>query len=297
MNNCDLALSLGGDNYSLNYNMPVKQLTEDLFFIKKKKPCLFWSGSLDKAVKLNKFSDLFFNFFKNFNLIYVRENLTYKILKKKKFKNLYFFPEIAHTLKPQKSQRLFRNNFSNLGINLFNEVGSYKIDKSQEKVILDFLKIILKKKINVTLVPHTNVTNRLKENEYDYLFRIYKILKIDFKNIKILPKNLTCEQTKYYISKLNFFFTLRYHAYIAAVSSNVPTAIFSYSFKSLGINKIIFNNNKLLINIKNISKKKILSSFKYMMLNHKEIKKSLINYNNKNNNDFVRLKKILNIYL
>lgn len=136
--------------------------------------------------------------------------------------------------------------------------------------------------------------NSLKLDEYSYLKYVTKNLIKENKNIKILPPNLNTLEIKSYISQLDYFFTLRYHAYIAAISSNVPAIIFSYSLKSYSNVKDIFNNLNTSLPFLNINLENLMKKFSYLKKNKIKIKQDLKKFNSFYKKSIKKLYPIIN---
>ena len=83
---------------------------------------------------------------------------------------------------------------------------------------------------------------------------------------------------KGYIARMKFFIGARTHATIAAYSSGVPTMVLGYSVKSKGIAKDIFDEEKLVLGIDEISDaKKLIAKFEEMKTEEDSIKEILKN--------------------
>jgi len=75
---------------------------------------------------------------------------------------------------------------------------------------------------------------------------------------------------------MRFFIGARTHATIAAYSTLVPTMVLGYSVKSKGIAKDIFGEEKLVLNLSEISdSSKLIAKFEEMQSEEKEIKELL----------------------
>ena len=73
---------------------------------------------------------------------------------------------------------------------------------------------------------------------------------------------------------MRFFIGARTHATIAAYSTLIPTMVLGYSVKSRGIAKDIFGEEKLVLNLKDISdSSKLIEKFQEMVLDEQELKK------------------------
>jgi len=88
----------------------------------------------------------------------------------------------------------------------------------------------------------------------------------------LLPNDLNAIQYKGFIARMRFFIGARTHATIAAYSNCVPTLVLGYSIKSKGIAKDIFGEEKLVLNIQEISDStKLVAKFDEMVREENEL--------------------------
>ena len=77
---------------------------------------------------------------------------------------------------------------------------------------------------------------------------------------------------------MRFFIGARTHATIAAYSTLIPTMVLGYSVKSKGIAKDIFGEEKLVLNLKEISdSSKLIEKFQEMVRDEEEVIQTLAN--------------------
>lgn len=232
----EVVLSIGGDNYC--YGIP-----QDIIFInkclkKQGKKLVLWGCSVDTNILENQevVDDL-----KSYDLITVRESLTFDALKSIGIEKLILCADPAFLL-PKQDVSLpewFIEN-KTIGINISPMVLKY--EKYENAVINNYYKLIeyilAGTDYNIALIPHvTGIMN----NDNDTISLLYDKYKQSGRIGKINVAN--CEVLKGYISKCRFFIGARTHATIAAYSTCVPTLVVGYSIKALGIAKDIFGDN------------------------------------------------------
>ena len=126
--------------------------------------------------------------------------------------------------------------------------------------------------MTIALTPHVIDEGN---NDFEILNKFYKEFK-DTGRILILPDHLNAIQYKGYISRMRFFIGARTHATIAAYSSCVPTMVLGYSVKSKGISRDLFGEEKLVLNVAEISNSNsLITNFEQMLNEEDEIRKAL----------------------
>ena len=266
INEVDVCLSIGGDNYCYGEQDWLYEIDKNIK--KKGKKLILWACSIgDEDLSERKLEDL-----KTFDLILARESLTYKVLIEKGLTNVELVADPAFTMvkeelplpKGWKENDTVGLNFSPLVL---------KRNPKAMKATIELVKYILKKtKSVIALTPHVmeegNDDSELLKNLYD-MFK-------DTKRIILLPNNLTAIQYKGYIARMRFFIGARTHATIAAYSNCVPTMVLGYSIKSRGIAKDLFGEEKLVLGINDISNiEKLTNGFDELLRDEKEIRNTL----------------------
>lgn len=230
-----VAFSVGGDNYC--YPWSAKQGAElDRVIRKAGAKTVFWGCSVDEEfITPEVREDL-----EQFDLITVRETISYRILKQIN-PNTVLVADPAFLL--DKTELPLPENFiegNTVGINISPMIMDYGdgglIRENYEKLIEYILD---QTDMNVCLIPHViwEANNDLEPIEllyqkYGHTGRVSKI------------GDHNCTELKGFISRCRFFVGARTHATIAAYSSCVPTLVVGYSVKAKGIALDLFGTDE-----------------------------------------------------
>ena len=234
---CDLAISVGGDNYCYGDSEWLYYLHD--MATKRGKPSVLWGASIEEALIDNRMEEDF----RKFSMIIVRESISYEALKKREFKNVYMCPDPAFCLKalnPEKENSLLKSERKYIGINISPLVERKEVSPGMVwKNVYNTIEFILKNTdYDVMLIPHVVTSDN---NDYELL----KKYQCRFPgNRVILIDDQPCEILKYYISKCDVVIAARTHASIAAYSMCIPTLVIGYSVKSRGIARDLFGTEK-----------------------------------------------------
>lgn len=262
----DIVISVGGDNYCYKHCTWLYAL--DNFAKSKKKNTVLWGASLfEKIDDMELINDM-----KNFDLLVIRESISYNEIKKYIPENhLLYAPDPAFSLEPKKvkmnnwykKRKILALNLSPLTINT-----TYKY-----REVIKFIDYILSKtKYSICLLPHVTtedcsdleILSKIKE-EYKNNDRIY-----------LEEGDYNCCELKYIISKCNMLIAARTHASIAAYSTIVPTLVLGYSVKSKGIAKDLFDNiDNYVLPHDRLNVENLINKFNYIDKNQKLIKNIL----------------------
>ena len=266
IDNADICLSIGGDNYCYGEQPWLYEI--DRRVKKKGKKLVLWACSIgEEDMSPIKLQDL-----KGFDLILARESLTYNMLRSKGLTNMKLCADPAFTMGKEelplpegwKKGDTIGFNFSPL------VVKKNMLSKDAVKELIRH--ILATTESTIALTPHVIEAGN---NDFEVLSELYK----EFKNtnrVIILPDNLTAIQYKGYIARMRLFIGARTHATIAAYSSYVPTMVLGYSVKSKGIAKDLFGQERLILEISDISNKdKLINVFNELLNEEEEIKATL----------------------
>ncbi|WP_057912987.1 polysaccharide pyruvyl transferase family protein [Peribacillus muralis] len=268
INEADVCLSIGGDNYCYGEQPGWYEINKRIK--NKGKKLVLWGCSIgEEDMSERKLQDL-----KLFDLILARETITFNMLKKKGLSNVKLCADPAFTM--EKEELPLPKGWeegNTIGLN-FSPLIMKKNENSKVAVINLISHILNTTTFIVALTPH--VTER-HNNDYDLLKEFFYKFK-DSKRVILLPDNLNAIQYKGYIARMRFFIGARTHATIAAYSNYVPTMVLGYSVKSKGISNDIFGEEKLVLGIGELSDTNILiSKFEEMVKEENEIKETLYN--------------------
>jgi polysaccharide pyruvyl transferase WcaK-like protein len=274
-------LSVGGDNYSLDYGIPRLFVALDDYVIKRKIPLIIWGASVGPFNSNIDYEKFILNHLKKIDGIFVRESASYEYLIGKGIKsNVYRVADPAFLMDIEKVDN-FKFDISlndSIGINLSPLFANFLFNGNMKKWVEYAAKIvdsiIEKFKRPVVLIPHVGSKSE-NWDDFSFLKDVYEICNKDKSLIKLVSNDYNAAQMKWIISKLYIFAGARTHSTIAAFSTGIPTLSFSYSLKSKGINKDIYDCYDYCLNPKEIKINNILEKFEMIIERHSYLKEKI----------------------
>ena len=262
----DLFLSIGGDNYCYGEQHGIYEIDRQIK--KAGKKLVLWGASIGKEdLSEQKVKDL-----KSFDLILARETLTEKILKDAGLKNVELVADGAFLM--GKSELPLSSNWregKTIGFN-FSPLVFKKNPDSKAAAFALILHILETTDFTVCFLPHVILQGN---DDYEILKEFYEKFK-ESERVILLPNNLNATEYKGYIARMKFFIGARTHATIAAYSCSVPTMVLGYSVKSKGIAQDIFGEEKLVLDLSEISDtRKLIAKFEEMIDEEVSLKETL----------------------
>ena len=266
--NYDVFISVGGDNYCYGESSDIYTLDREIK--KAGKKLILWGASVGQEdLTPAKIQDL-----QRFDLLLARETLTEKVLKNAGCKKVKLVADGAFLM--EKTELPLPEKFlenKTVGFN-FSPLVFARNPQSKEAAFQLVEHILATTDFNIGLVPHVIIETNSDYETLKEFFEKYK----ETNRFFLLPDHLNATEYKGYISRLRFFIGARTHATIAAYSSEVPTMVLGYSVKSKGIAKDIFDEEKLVLGIDEISDaKKLIAKFEEMKTEEHSIKEILKN--------------------
>lgn len=262
----DAFISIGGDNYCYGEQKGIYEIER---CIKKAgKKLILWGASIgEEDLSDAKIKDL-----KNFDLLLVRESLTYDVLTRAGIDNVKLVADGAFLM--EKKELALPENWKEgktVGFN-FSPLIFKRNPESKDAAFALVQHILDTTDFAVCFIPHVIIPGN---NDYQILEEFHKKFQHTGRVI-LLPDNLDATEYKGYIAKTKFFIGARTHATIAAYSSQVPTMVLGYSIKSKGISKDIFGDVKLVLDIKETSDaQKLIARFEEMKSEEAELREIL----------------------
>lgn len=251
---CDLVLSIGGDNYSLDYGLA------SLFFfvglaeaaMRIGRPVVLWGASVGPFREISGVERQMARHLSRLALITVRETQSQRYLAELGVsKNVRLTSDSAFAMVPE---ALALDEFwpresrqGVLGLNLSPLIDTVRTKRGATISLLDeaaeFIRRVAAAGWSVVLIPHVIPLDGVAANNDEvYLRRICDVVRSDVPNVSVVPGHLSAPQLKYVIGRCRFFIGARTHATIAALSMGVPTVSIAYSVKAQGINLDLFGH-------------------------------------------------------
>ncbi|KKH94968.1 polysaccharide pyruvyl transferase [Methanosarcina sp. 1.H.T.1A.1] len=278
---CHSVLSLGGDNYSLDYGIPERFTILDDIAIENRKSIVIWGASVGPFDKLPKYEQYIISHLQKVNGIFARESSTIKYLKEKGVtQNIYKVGDPAFlmdAIEPKELDNKIKIEEGSIGINFSPLMAKYVTGGDLKKWTNLASEIIIhvseKTYRKIYLIPH--VTSPLPNSDYEFLKSVQKITKIDKNKLILIPPKYNAAETKWIISKMFLFAGARTHSTIAALSSCIPTLSFAYSIKAKGINNDIFANENYCLNPEDLNAELVNRKIELLIENNTQIREYL----------------------
>lgn len=260
----DAVLAIGGDNYSLDYRIPVVTQAVDAFAMNVGKPVFLWGASVGPFDREPAYKPAITRHLSRMTQVFVREQSSFDYLTNNLgLRNVTLTADAAFSLKPEPvdmSAFWPRSEGDIIGINFSPLVARKDFSSeraSNDEVIRDLILSLHARGKQVLLIPHVVEDNW--NNDYTYMHDVLTRYDLHDK-ASIVPPTFNSCQLKEVISRLSLLVAARTHATIAAFSSCVPTISLSYSVKAKGINQMVFGHTDYVLPTKGIQSQTILDA-------------------------------------
>jgi len=273
-------LSIGGDNYSLDYGIPRIFTGLDDLVLSRKKPIVIWGASVGAFSKIPEYEKYMIKHLKKVNGIFARETATVEYLAGKGVtENVFRVADPAFLMEanePKKEKFNIEIPKEAIGINLSPLMAKYTTGGDLKKWVelaANIVKEISKKSgLKIYFIPHVT-----SPHSDDYKFMRDVLVAVDKRKerVELIPCNLTAAETKWVISKMAIFAGARTHSTIAAMSSGIPTLSFGYSIKAKGINYDIFGHDQYCLEPDQLLPKTVAEKVEELVRESDKIKKQI----------------------
>lgn len=278
----DAALSIGGDNYTLDYGIPWKFVNLDRYVLGHSRPLAIWGASIGPFDKNPEFAGIMHEHLKReVTAIFVREKRSYDYLLRHGIAdNVYLMSDPAFLMdtKPVASDRVgFEIPEDAVGFNL-SPLMAYYVGNDQATRLVDVATDVVdavqsRLRCPVVLIPHVTSPH---SNDHELLKRIHERLAAKGSGRAfLLPDTFDAEETKWAISQLSCLVAARTHATIAAFSTCVPTVSLAYSVKAFGINEELFGHTDFVVGPEEFSAQSIIMKIEMALARADEIRNVL----------------------
>jgi len=197
--------------------------------------------------------------------------------------NVKIFPDIAITMEMRKNSDIddIINKFSGQKIiGISPNIVCKQLDKKENYIpaLKKLTEYIIEKYNDVILlfIPHTIEEGHLnKEDDYSICKYLHENIMESNRSEIINTLEFSPEETKYLISKCDFFIGSRFHSLIAAISSSVPGIAIGWHWKYEEMMDWLEIENNV-IQYWNLTTEKLIDMFNFNYNNREKIKKQML---------------------
>jgi colanic acid/amylovoran biosynthesis protein len=246
-----LVLSIGGDNYTLDYGIPWMYVNLDRYILASGKPLVLWGASVGPFDREAKFGRMIHRHLRReITAVFVREERSRAYLEEQGItRNVHLMPDPAFVMDPEPvsdSTIGWELPSEAIGVNVSPLMAKYVTNGDQaawRNIGVEIVRKLLQTQGRpVILIPHVT-----SPHSDDHLFLRQIQLQLSSERVAILPKTLSAANIKYVISRLSCLIAARTHATIASFSTGVPTVSLAYSRKAWGINEMLFGHSRYVV--------------------------------------------------
>jgi len=263
---CTALLSVGGDNYSLDYGVPKRFVHMNRLAHNFGKPIVIWGASIGPFTTNPAFEKLIVSHLKNeVDLILVREKASRDYLG-----SLGISGNVERVGDPAFLLKATPCPINRLGFELPEHFITFSTGAMMAKYVTGgsgtrwalccretIIALTKKTGLPIVLVPHV---------EADHAF-FQTIINGGGStgNIHLLNRQLTAAEMKWVIGKSELLVGSRMHATIAAYSAGVPVLSLAYSIKAIGMNLEIYGHKDYLLYKDDISTASVLDKATHIL--------------------------------
>ena len=280
LDSASAALSIGGDNYSLDYGIPTLFTGLNDLVIDHGKPLVLWGASVGPFGIMPDYERCMADHLQKVTGIFARESATIEYLESIGItSNVYPVADPAFLMEPVKPDGIDEEmpiEEGAIGLNLSPLMAKYVTGGDLEtwtriasSIISDVARAT---ELPVYLISHVTSPH---DNDYAFLQNALSLSNEKGLKITVVPPHYNATETKWIIGQMAVFAGARTHATIAALSSEVPCLSFAYSMKAKGINRDIFGHNDYCLNPADLKAKTVTAQIQLMLDHAFEIRNDL----------------------
>jgi polysaccharide pyruvyl transferase WcaK-like protein len=259
------ALSVGGDNYTLDYGKPYVFLDLDDRLRTSRIPVVIWGASIGPFTDDPEFEAEIAKHLRELDHIFVRESVSLDYLRELGVENVTLMADPAVHMEaraprnPSWDASAFDGavglNFSPFQARHLGGGGRdyWQVDAQELAMLADLAAdvvrwLLRRQERPVVLVPHVTAPEAWN-NDHALLQSVYRRLEPrEQERVVVLPDTLTAPEMKWAISRCSAFAGSRLHSTIGAISSGVPTLAFGYSRKARGLMRDLYGHDDMCLN-------------------------------------------------
>ena len=284
---CDAVISIGGDNYSLDYG-----LVSLCFFVgiaeralEMGKTVALWGASVGPFSAEPRVERMMAAHLKRLHMVSIRESHSFQYLQALGLGNV--IAQVADSAFVLDRQAAAPGDYwpaetggGVMGLNVspviekFARLHGHAAVSGQVAAFID--QVLAETDLSVLLVPHvTALDGRTTNNDHSYLRELAGRVQYVGPRLRIVPPHLNACQLKDVIAHCRFFIGARTHATIAALSSGVPTLSIAYSVKARGINLDLFGHEQYVLPVAALSADTLKARFLGLRKDEARIRQAL----------------------
>jgi polysaccharide pyruvyl transferase WcaK-like protein len=260
MAQADVLLSIGGDNYSLDYD-----LASLAYFVAVAEaglargiPVILWGASVGPFSAIPAVENKMSAHLRRLSQVTIRESHSVRYLAQIGVSaNVTAVADSAFVLRPQALDvSAFWPEGGDqgvVGLNVSPLIEAVRARAGNRSDLLmeveHFVRATVREHdLSVLLVPHVAPLDGAERNNDERLLATLAKRLTDLgSRVRVVPGGMNAVQLKYIIGRCRFFIGARTHATIAAMSMGVPTLSIAYSIKALGINRDLFGHERYVV--------------------------------------------------
>jgi len=272
----DCALQIGGDNYSLDYGLPIGFMRIDRYLWSAGVPVVLWGASVGPFGAHPQFAIEMFTHLRAMSRVFVRESQSYDYLHRHEVtQNLRTMADPAFMMdpvepKPEKLGCILPKEA--IGLN-FSPLMARLVTNGDIALWTTYCADIVRAVGSdtgcpIVLIPHVTCRH---DNDHALLLEVAAKAS-NRAHVVCVSDQLSAPETKWVISRCSVFAGGRTHATIAAISSGVPTLSMAYSVKAVGLNQDIFGTQEYCIPSHEISPTRVARGIANLLQNAERVR-------------------------
>jgi colanic acid/amylovoran biosynthesis protein len=261
----DAVLSIGGDNYSLDYD-----LASLAYFVAvadaglaRGIPVFLWGASAGPFNAIPGVERHMAEHLRRLTRVTIREAHSVAYLSRIGVaENLVGVVDTAFAMRPEAVDTApFWPTASRegvLGLNVSPLVAAVRARAGKQSDFIGEVAAFIRQCVedhgfSVLLIPHVApLDGSARNNDEVFLGEIAKRCGDHGGKVSVVPSGMNAVQLKHIIGQCRLFIGARTHATIAALSMNVPTLSIAYSVKALGINNDLFGHQRYVLDTRDL---------------------------------------------
>jgi len=258
----DVVVSIGGDNYTLDYAFPPAYFVHLNHLTKKYgKYLVIWGASIGPFEVNGVLCKPLIEAVELADIITARDYATVEELAEYGIEeNVYHVADPAFLLPTADDAPVYEHESGPLvGINISPLVAplNNEFPENIQGIVMTAQHLIDKLGAKLLLILHVASTGNIPGDEV-CLERLSQLIARDGQ-VQIVPYHLNAMQTKSVISQCDLLLAGRTHATISGFSTAVPTISIAYSRKALGINEYLFGHTDYVIAKQDLANAEVVS--------------------------------------